>query len=115
MPGDPDIVINKSHGGGGIFRNTQSISTSPTMTLHEATIALTLDHKNTINTIKHRYQHKIFNMNVDQSVEVMMDMLCRMIFRGRMDMFQEALKIKLCETISEVLKEEGGDPDEDTL
>ncbi len=97
------------------FRQNQSISTLPPFTLHEATIAISLDYKNTINIVKHRHQHKIDNMSVDESVEVMMDMLCRMIFRGRMDMFQEALKIKLCKTINKVLKEEGGDPDEDTL
>jgi hypothetical protein len=85
------------------------------MSLYKANIVVSLDHKNNLNIIKHRHQQKASNMPVDNSVDVMMDMLCRMIFRGRMDMFQEALKIKLCETINKVLKEEGGDPDEDTL
>ena len=114
MPGDPDVVINKSHVGGGSFRYKQAMhGNSLIHQLYTATIVLALDYNNNIDIIKHRHREKDQNMSVDDTVEIMMDMLCRMIFRGRMDMFQDALKQNLCEAVKETIR--GGEPDEDTI
>lgn len=80
--------------------------------LYTSNIMLSLDHLNNIKVAKHRYRKKKQNMTIDETVEVMMDMLCRMIFRGRMEMFQEALKQELCIVIKETLSM---GPDEDLI
>ena len=92
MPGDPDLV-NPPHTYKS-FRHTQSINSvdSLHMSMYKATIMLALDNNNEIDIAKHRYRDRDNNLSVDEAVEVMMDMLCRMIFKGRMEMFQEALK-----------------------
>jgi len=97
------------------FRTPQSIATSPSMNLYQGDIVISLDHRQNLNIIKHRYQPKLYNIDVNKSVDVMMDMLCRMIFRGRLDMFQEDLKIELCEVINNVLKKKGGNSNENTI
>lgn len=107
MPGDPNIT-NPS------FRHTQyRDGSSPTIGLYEAIIALTLDHLNNINIVKHRDETPQHNISIDKTVEIMMDMLCRMMYKGRMDLFQEGMKIKLIESINEILK--GGQTDENTV
>lgn len=88
------------------FRHAQTIKEPATITgLYESIIAIVLDHKNQINIIKHRYASKEQNLSINTTIDVMMDMLCRMIFNGRMELFQEGMKIKLCEALNEILKE----------
>jgi len=99
MPGDLSI-INKS------FRQTQyRDGSSPTIGLYEAIIALSLDHLNNINLLKHRDKTIEHNMSIDRSIDIMMDMLCRMLYKGRMELFQEGMKIKLCEAINKVIED----------
>ena len=88
------------------FRHQQATRGSSTLTgLYEANIAIVLNHLNQIDIIKHRHEKREKNLSIDKTIDVMMDMLCRMIFNGRMELFQEGMKIKLCEALNEILKE----------
>lgn len=90
----------------------QSIQTYPyktgsstTIGLYESSIALVLDYRNNINLLKHKYEKLDHDLTINRTVDIMMDMLCRMIYQGRMDLFQEGMKIKLCEAIIKVLED----------
>ena len=87
--------------------------TSSHISIYDSTMVLSLDYHNNIQLIKNRYGQNIKDMSTDESVDIMMDMLCRMVFRGRMELFQEGMKQNLCEAVKETLK--GGDLNEDTL
>jgi hypothetical protein len=93
--------------------NKSNIKHSPTIGLYEATLSISIDYKNKINILKHRYEPHKSDLSIDDTINIMMDMLCRKVYDGRMIMFQEAMKINLCKAIKETLK--GGDIDEDTL
>jgi len=106
MPGAPSMM-------GKAFRHTQFRDAHSPIGLHEAIIALTLDHRNSINIVKHKYQGLYYDIPIDKTVDIMMDMLCQMMYKGRMYLFQEGMKVRLIEAINEVLK--GGETDENTI
>lgn len=86
------------------------IISKPTQTqqLYTSNIVVSLDMNNNISIIKNRYENiKKSNLNVKESIDILLDMFCRMIYDGRMEMFQEATKIKLIKMIMKELKIEG--------
>lgn len=86
------------------------IISKPTQTqqLYTSNIVVSLDMNNNISIIKNRYENiKKSNLDVKESIDILLDMFCRMIYDGRMEMFQEATKIKLIKLIMKELKIEG--------
>lgn len=90
--------------GGGSSSHTHT-PTSRKSLLYDATIALSLDYKNKIAIIKDRKTGVVGPIKIETAVKKMAEMLCKVKFDGSMDMFQEIMKQKLIEVMTDVLSD----------
>lgn len=74
------------------------------MMQYKANIIVSIDYKSKLNVIKNRYSPEKGNISLYEAVEIFSDMLSQAAFDGRMDMFQEGMKIQLIDTITKTLK-----------
>lgn len=93
---------------------------TPTSLIYDATIVLSLDYKNKIAIIKDRKTEIVGPIKIETAVKKMAEMLCKVKFDGSMDMFQETMKQKLIEVITDVLLDKdiipkGETKDDDTV
>ena len=73
--------------------------------LYEANIVISLDHKNDINILKDRYSGEVDkNLSKTEVIEMLSRILSLYIFKGRMVMFQEAMKEQLVKQITDVIQ-----------
>jgi hypothetical protein len=77
---------------------------SITMKLYNATIMLSLDHRDKVEIIKNR--HGSNEVTSENLIELLTEILVKHIFSGGMDMFQESMKNELKKAIYQTL--EGG-------
>ena len=73
--------------------------------LHESTIIISINYKNELYCLKNR-TGKYGEITLEEAKELMMDMLCKKIYDGRLDMFQDGLKRELIKAINKVIDEE---------
>lgn len=77
------------------------------LALYNANIVLSLDNRSNINILKNRF--KEFNREDDIPLEKAIDILTEMItihiFKGRVKLFQEGMKIELIKSINKTIKE----------
>jgi len=101
------FIINSkisSDGGGGSYAIASTSGHSGNQKMYEANIVISLDHKNRINIIKSRFEKPKSNLNKDEIIEVLIDTLCKYLYDGRMDVFQEGMKIQLKDAVKRTLK-----------
>jgi len=70
--------------------------------MYQANQVLSLDHKNKFHILKNR-SGKHGELDITGAVDFVADMLTKHIFDGSMDMFQETMKMKLVECMSEIV------------
>lgn len=94
------IMDSKKHidSSGGGYSNPGSKG------VYQAEIIVSIDHLNKVNILKHRYQVGKKDLSVDESIDVLLDILCQKVYNGSMNMFQEATKIELKEVMYDILK-----------
>jgi len=106
-------VLSSSWGRSGNYGGGVGGSTSGMNEMYEANIILSIDNKNRINIIKSRFQKIKKDLNKNEVIEVLLDMLCRYLYDGCMDVFQEGMKSQLKEVINQTL--EGGELNDNSV
>lgn len=84
-------------GGGGSYSASSN-------KIYHSEIIVAIDDLNRVNILKHRYQALDMDLSVDESIDILLDILCKKVYNGSMNMFQEATKIELKEVIYNILK-----------
>ena len=79
------------------------ITPSLHMKLYESNIVISLDHKNNISILKDRYSGINKNLSTAEVIEILSRILSLYMFKGRMGIFQEAMKIRLVEKINDII------------
>lgn len=110
--------VSGYYGGGGSSSFTSS--PSPTSLLYESILTLSLNYKSQIIIIKDRHYGIKGKVDISIAIEKMAEMLCKAKFGNSMDMFQETMKQKLIEVITDVLSDKdiipkGETKDDDTV
>ena len=96
-----DIITSHTHS----CSNNLSISIMDK--IYNANIVLSIEHNGTIHVIKNRYGS--YGMkSLDTIIDLMSRMLACTVFNGKLEIFQEGLKVQLVEAIAKVLIKEGG-------
>jgi hypothetical protein len=91
---------------GGVGSHTHSGTyTSSTRSIYDALIILSLDYKHNIHILKDRWGNPCQNIDIEIAIEKTADMLTKAKFGNSMDMFQEGMKQKLIEVITDVLSD----------
>jgi len=82
--------------------------TRPTQTqmMYQAQIVISVNPNGDIRILKHREHPTRKKLSVNQTVEIMADMLCRRKYNGSMKIFQEVKKKQLIKGIKKLLREE---------
>ena len=78
---------------------------SSMMMHYTANIIISIDYNSRLNLIKDRFRPKKGDISLFEAVEIFSDMLCQAAFDGRMEIFQEGMKIQLIDTITKTIKE----------
>ena len=71
--------------------------------LYEAIFILSIDHENKFHIMKDRNRGVTGEISTDIAIDKMADMLTRAVFDGSMEMFQETMKMKIVESIRDVI------------
>ena len=91
-------------------RFPSSMITRPTITqkIYSSIQILSLDHDYELKLLKSRYK-SITNkpLDVNESINIITDMLCKMLYNGSMALFQEGMRIKIKEAIVKTIIEGG--------
>lgn len=74
-----------------------------TMLLYEANIIISLDNKHNLNVIKDRYTGIVKDLSMSEAIEKIADILVIYVFKGRMTMFQDAMKTQLIKRITNII------------
>ena len=81
------------------FTGTSSMSS-----LFESIRVISTTHTNKFNIMKDRAGGDPGIVDIDTAIDKIADMITQVVFDGGMDMFQETMKMKLIESINDVIK-----------
>ena len=82
---------------------TMDSKPSFSMMLYEANIVISLDREHNISILKDRYSGINKNLSTAEVIEMLSRILSLYIFKGRMKIFQEAMKTQLIERINDII------------
>jgi len=94
------------------YQQSKGMITRPTFSekVYSAIQILSLDHDYELKLLKSRYTTVTKKpLSVNESINIMADMLCKMLYNGSMELFQEGMKIKITEAIRKTIIEGGVD------
>ena len=67
-------------------------------------IIIGIDNQSKINIMKNIFKPKKGELSLYEAVEIFSEMLSKAAFDGKMDMFQEGMKIQLIDAITKTIK-----------
>jgi len=101
--------MKRHDGGGHMAPSTGARSNNLLREVSNSDIVVAITSDNKFNVIKNRISDQTGLVDNDTAIELVCQMISRMIFRERMLLFQESVKQRLVEKISTTIEMGGGE------